>query len=185
MVKHTITFALAVASLIVSGTTQAYEPYIKLGANYHSGHYEIGIPAVDDNDTTGTGYHLGMGIRRSFGASNKHLIGAGIDVDKMVGQRIIGYRAIDYQYQFGAKVRSGLFVGAASLDSGLPQNGYYAGITASWIDVLAGADLTLELRQANGLARDRLQSSDPHPPLGRPDIFVDVSSTTLALSWRF
>lgn len=185
MVKKLLVLSALVTTLGASTAATAYEPYVNIGVNYHMGKYHIGVPEIDNNREYGTDYHLGLGIRNYFGASKNHLLGAGIDLDKALGKRIIGYRAVDYQYQFNSKIRSGLFLGAASLDSGLPQNGYYVGLNASWLKAFAGIDLSVELRQANGLSRDRLLDSDVRPPNGKPDIFLDITSVTAALNWRF
>jgi len=176
----------AILLLLVHLPAWSYEPYINLGINAYSVRYQTGDSAIDSEREEGSGYQLGIGIRNVFGESKKHFIGAGLDVTDIADQQLIAFRAIDYQYQIHSRLRLGCFAGAASLDSDLPQNGYYYGGNLVLTDVLAGFDILAELRYGSGLARDRILDDDPEDPVfGRPDIFASFYSTALTVNYRF
>jgi len=185
MVKTFTRLAVALITGTLSYSSAAYETFVELGINTHSGKYNTQVASIDDHRESGNGVHLAVGIMRNFGQSKKHWLGTGLDFDRMLGSRMTGFRAINYNYQLGKRARVGAYIGAASLDSGLPQNGYYRGANLTWQNLFANTDIALDARYASGLARDRLLESDPHPVTRQPDIFVDIFSTSLSLKWRF
>ncbi len=172
--------------LLHAVTANAYEMHIGAGANYYSVNYTTGDLELDSENETGSGYHFNWGIRKSFGETQRHYIGAGLDIDDIAGNRVLGLKAIDYQYATGKNTRLGAFIGAASMDSGLPQNGYYYGAHATLNNFPGPFDLKAELRYGSGLARDRLLDDDPQDPVyNRPDIFNSYSSAAISLNYRF
>ncbi len=131
-----------------------------------------------------TGYHLAVGIHKPLGQSQRHWFGVALDYDDILDSSLLGYRALDYLYQPNDSWRVGAFFGAASLDSGLPQNGYYTGASLSRLNAWnQPVDAILEVRFASGLARDRRLPGDPQST--SPDIFLDYVSVALGLNYRF
>jgi len=168
----------------LSVSCAAAEFNIALGSQHHKATMDSGDPVVDATKYSDSGYHLEFGIKNRYGRSGKNLFGAGIDVDDILGKTLVGLRALDYQRILFPHLRVGGFIGAASFDSGLPQNGYYLGMNIQYTDiVIKGLDIGAEYRYGRNLARDRLRSSDPQGP--RPDIFMDFSSVGIAVNWRF
>lgn len=139
--------------------------------------------SLPDESESGTGLHLGLSVKKGFGDHNQHWFGFGVDRDQIMGQRMLALRALDYEYQLTNQVRLGAFFGAATLDTGLPQNGYYTGFNASYLDIMKNLDLVAEFRHGNGLARDRRLQSDPMGE--RPDMFLDFTSLALSVRWSF
>ncbi|SMF59516.1 hypothetical protein SAMN02745866_03836 [Alteromonadaceae bacterium Bs31] len=177
---------IALPALFLTTTTQAYEMHLGAGLNYYSVKYLTGDAQIDSTRETGSAYHFSWGLRNSFGESKRHFIGAGLDIDDIAGKRVLGLKAIDYQYALTDSFRLGAFIGAASMDSGLPQNGYYYGASGTLLELLGTFDLIAEFRYGSGLARDRILEDDPDDPiLGRPDIFNNYYSAALSLSYRF
>lgn len=96
---------------------------------------------------------------------------------------MLALRALDYEYELNEAMRIGAFFGAATLDTGLPQNGYYTGVNASYLNIIDKLDLVVEARYGSGLARDRKLASDPSGD--RTDMFLDFTSIALSLRWNF
>jgi len=172
-----------VGALVFSFTAQAYEPHLELGYQYHEAVFDTANEVVDAENKSGNGYHIGLGVHNLYGENKRHLFGFGIDVDEILEDTLIGLRAVDYAYQLNDRWRLGGFFGAATLDTGLPQNGYYMGANIRYLELVSHLDLVLEFRFASGLARDRRLPSDP--VASRSDIFVDVFGLAAAFSWRF
>lgn len=166
---------------LASLNVHAYEKVLSGGVQTHSADWETGDASFDSQDFNDTSYHFGF---RLYNAINpKHMLGVGLDYDEILSENLIGYRAIDYQYIFSERYRVGAFFGAASLDTGLPQNGYYYGVNALTFISSNRLALQYELKVGDGLARDRLLESDPEGE--KPDIFLDFIAHTLALQWHF
>ncbi|MBW8191219.1 hypothetical protein K0504_09240 [Neiella marina] len=163
--------------------TQATEIYANLGLNYHNVSFDTGNAQADADDDSDAGYHLGFGVRRPFGEHQQHWFGFRVDFDEVLGDSMVGFRAIDYQYQLDDHWRLGAFFGAASLDTGASQTGYYLGGGATYLNIYPQLDVGLDVRYGDRLARDVLFADDPETD--SPDIFYDVLSTSLYLSWRF
>ena len=97
-------------------------------------------------------------------------------------------RAIDYRYRFGSPLAVTAFLGAARYDLATPAYGYYLGAGLQWRDILPKFDLSLDLRYADKVARDRFAETDTDTstePDTRPDSFYDITSATLSLSYRW
>ena len=138
MVNTTFSLRTALISLMglmigstLSVASHAYEPFIAIGINSHSIQTDFDNPEVDNQDINDEGYHVSVGIRNTYGKSERHLLGFAIEIDEIGSSTLIGYRALDYTYHLNRRIRLGGFFGAASIDTGLPQNGYYAGISMS------------------------------------------------------
>ena len=177
---------LSTVPLSMVPSAYAAEKLVSIGANTHSVEYLTGDEAIDNNTVNDSGYHLGFGIKNQYGKSQTHYFGFGIDVNEIDGSQLISYRALDYEKSWGSQFRTGAFFGAASLDSGLPQNGYYAGFNLSYANLIKGMDLVAEYRVGDGLARDRQSRlGDPAVEDGKPDVFLDFKSIALMARWRF
>lgn len=133
--------------------------------------------------------HLALGARRSVSARSD--LGVRLEVDQIEDELLLAVRALDYRYRFRSPLALSFFLGAARYDLATPAYGYYIGTGAQWREVLPGVDLSLDLRFADKVARDRLLPSDavstpPPPPASpNPNIFHDIYGATLSLSYRF
>lgn len=170
---------------VISNHVAAYEKLLSVGVQNHSIQQRTGDPNIDDEDLDDSSFHIGFRLYNQINAKN--LIGVGLDYDEVGSQKVLGYRAIDYRYLLSNRIHLGAFFGAASLDSGLPQNGYYYGFNASFLLIPEKLSLSFENKFGDGLARDRLLSTDPEDSSGenRPDIFLDYQAYVLALQWHF
>jgi hypothetical protein len=127
--------------------------------------------------------HVGFGARRAVG--NRHDLGVRIEADEADGTSLIAVRALDYRYRMGQHLAFTGFIGAARYDLATPAFGYYLGLGTQWRDILPRTDLSLDLRWAEKVARDKLLPSDPDPSVGRPDVFYDIYSAAVYLSYRW
>ena len=93
-------------------------------------------------------------------------------------------RAIDYRYRFTRSFAASAFLGAARYDLATPAFGYYGGVGVQWRGFLPSMDLNLDARYADKVARDKLVAADP-PTVTRNDIFYDISSVSLYLTYRW
>ncbi|GGA90821.1 hypothetical protein GCM10011369_36160 [Neiella marina] len=184
MVNQPIVAFIALAgSLLIPA--QATEIYANVGVNYHDVSFDTGDAAFEANqDDSDVGYHFAVGVRRPFGESQKHWLGFQLEFDEILGDSMIAFRALDYQYAIDDDWRLGAFIGAASLDTGASQTGYHLGGGVTYLNVLPQLDIGLDLRYGDRVARDRLLPDDPQSDKS-PDFFYDVLSTSLYASWRF
>jgi len=183
MIKNGL-FILFLATFALN--TSAVEYKLSAGYQNHDADWETTNAEFDSQDFSDSGYNVAFVIKNNFGRDKNHFIGAGIDAHSILDERVIGYRAIDYEYKFNESWRLGGFFGAASIDSGLPQNGYYMGINGSYL-FTDSLSVSIEIKHGNGLARDRLLADDPEgdPEINRPDIFLDYVATGILLNWHF
>jgi hypothetical protein len=181
LISKNFSLAILASLLLFSNELRAADFYLGLGLQNHSAETEFDENQFSPSESD-SALHLGFGFKNYYGDSSQHAFGMGIDIEQILGDRLIGYRALDYKRRIGNKLALGGFFGVASLDSGAPQNGYYAGINLSVNNLIKSADLVLEYRLGNGLSRDR-RAGDPEGE--RPDIFTDFSSTAIYLNWRF
>jgi hypothetical protein len=93
-------------------------------------------------------------------------------------------RALDYRYRFASPLAFTLFAGAARYDLATPAYGYYYGAGVQYRNLVPRLDVSLDLKYADKVARDKLLPSDP-PAEPRPDSFYDISSAVLSLSYRY
>jgi hypothetical protein len=177
--------AFFLALMLLSFSSKAVEFHLSAGYQSHNADWLTTNTEFDNQDFSDSGYHFAFGIKNIVGKSKRHMIGAGIDVNSILDDQVIGYRAIDYQYILNEKWRLGGFFGAASIDTGLPQNGYYMGVNLSYF-VFKNMSISAAIRHGNGLARDRAFDTDPESEvIERPDIFLDYTATGLQLNWHF
>lgn len=130
--------------------------------------------------------HIGIGARRAV--SGRSDLGVRAEVDRINDRYLLAVRALDYRYRFQGPLAMTAFLGAARYDLATPAFGYYLGAGMQWRDILPNFDLSLDVRYADKVARDRFPKTDPDPNLEdntRPDAFYDITSGTLSLSYRF
>lgn len=178
------TFFSTLCLVFLATTSSVYggENKIGLGITAYQGNWNTGDRALNEENTDGTGIHVSLSVREVYG---RHEFGFGIDYDSIFDSRIIGLRALDYQRRFSQHFALGAFLGAATLDSGLPQNGYYLGVTGTRKNVFnKKVNVEFALRYGSGLARDKNLASDSQAGQFR-DIFLDFWASTIALSWSF
>jgi hypothetical protein len=163
------------AELFVDAGVAASEVTIRLGDG-------------SDKQTTSmeTTPHLGFGARRSV---SQHVdLGVRAEIDRIDDNMLLAVRALDYRYRFAGPLALSFFLGAARYDVATPAYGYYLGGGVQWRNILPGFDLSLDLRYADKVARDRFAETDPDTspePDTRPDSFYDITSGTLSLSYRW
>jgi hypothetical protein len=167
--------------------SHAAEFSLSAGLQNHSGNWETLNTEFDAQDHSGSGYHLGFSLKNRFGKTGKNYFGVGVDIDDILDSQLIGYRALDYQRVLSSNFRIGGFFGAASIDTGLPQNGYYLGGNIGYYMLNNKLGFTFEIRHGNGLSRDRKLADDPQSTADekRPDIFLDYVASALQVSWTF
>lgn len=171
---------------ISASTAQANnEIQLKLGLQSHKGTWDSERSDFDNQDHTGSAGYYGFSLKNKVGKSQKHFIGVGVDFDTILDDQVRGYRAIDYQYALFNNIRIGGFIGAASIDTGFPQNGYYTGFNLSYHLLKQKLGIGYELRIGDGLARDRKSDLDTPADTSspRPDIFLDFQVHSLFISW--
>ena len=178
IVRYFCIFFLAFFSVIDSHST---EFHIDIGAVQSEAEFLTGIEGADRSTESSSGYYFGVGAKRKYGVSKNHFFGVGVDVFDFSGQRFTGFRALDYQYGWGEYLRLGGFFGAASLESGRPQNGFYLGVNVALVDLYKHTGIRLEFKRADGLARDRFGSEQG----SRPDVFADINSFSLSVLFTF
>lgn len=169
--------------MLIGANVAAVERYVNFGIQSHSASYDLDNSEVVFENASGSDYSLGVGMLNQFGKTGRHFLGFGLDIQNVLDDRLLGVRALDYQYQAMQKLRIGVFIGAATIDTGASQNGYYAGANVAWQDFMPKLDLVLEIRRADGLARDTLASDELD--ITRPDIFMDVDFSAVVVRWRF
>lgn len=158
------------------------ELFVDAGINVSDVQVRLG----DGSPTTTTGWqaapHLGFGARRAFSESSD--LGVRLELDRIDDELLLAVRALDYRYRFRNPLALSFFVGAARYDLATPAYGYYVGAGVQWRNVLPRLDVGVDLRYADKVARDKLLPSDPviNP---RPDVFYDISSVSLSVSYRY
>jgi hypothetical protein len=177
-----ITFLL-ILLLTLSAQAISAQRHVNIGLQNHSITYDWDGSEPVDTESSASDYSIGVGILNQLGQNGRHHLGFGLDIQNILDNRMLGVRAVDYQYHAFKQFRIGAFIGAATVDTGASQNGYYLGANAAWMDLMQNVDLVVELRRADGLARDTLPSDNLS--ISRPDIFMDVNISTVLIRWRF
>lgn len=180
--KALINFALLLLTLGICSAAHAVERYVGLG--YYSYNTELNLNNIDPIiiETSDSAISASIGFRNQYGKTGKNHFGLGLDFSSINDDRMIGFRALDYQRQITQHIRVGGFFGAATVNSGAAQNGYYFGGNVSWMNLISNFDIVAEYRRGDGLARDVIASD---PETTSPDIFLDFSGIALSLNWRF
>lgn len=188
--KKRISTFLFNLTLLCGGQAAAQEWVISAGIETHQSEFDTLDPVIDASQPTDQGLYFSSAIRKSFGSSQKHKLGFALDLSGVNGDRMTGFRALDYQYQLIERWRLGGFFGVASVDSGLPQNGYYLGLNTTFFPSASkNWSLNLELSHGNGLGRDRREEAFDDPACGddcrQPDIFLDFYRAAFTFSYYF
>jgi len=131
--------------------------------------------------------HIGIGARRAVSARSD--LGVRAEFDRIDDNLLLAVRALDYRYRFRGPLALTAFLGAARYDLATPAYGYYMGAGAQLRNILPGFDLSLDVRYADKVARDKLAPSDvdtaPDEEDTRPDSFYDITGYSLSLSYRW
>ncbi len=158
------------------------ELFVDAGATVSEVQVRLGDGSPKMTTDAETGAHFGLGARRAV--SRRSDLGVRIELDQVDDEYLLAVRALDYRYRFRNPLALTGFVGAARYDLATPAYGYYIGLGAQWRDVVKGLDVSLDLKYADKVARDKLLPTDPGTD-PRPDSFYDVSAAALYLSYRF
>lgn len=178
-----VKYICALLSVFILSPDCLAEKFVNFGINVHKVSFFTGDPEIDTSTESDVGYHFGVGFRNQYGSSQRHYLGAVVESEEILGDFLIGFRPIDYQYQLHPKIRLGTFFGVAQLDTGAAQTGYYLGGTITVMGFFNSLDLVADLRYADGLGRDRLLDEDPQGE--KPDMFLDFVALAFYLNWRF
>jgi hypothetical protein len=160
--------------------------FVSAGLNANRANIRFDDGGREITTSTEIAPHFGIGARRPV--SDRSDLGVRLELDRVNGDLLLAVRALDYRYRFRSPLSLSVFAGAARYDVGLPAYGYYVGGGVQWRNLLPsllpGIDLELDLRYADKVARDKLLAGDP-PVAPRPDIFIDIGSAALSLSYKF
>jgi hypothetical protein len=158
------------------------ELFVDGGININKVSIITGDGAPTQDKPTEAAPHVAIGARRAV--SNHSDLGVRAEFDQVDGELLLAVRALDYRYRFDSPLAASFFIGAARYDAATPAYGYYFGAGVQWRNILPRCDLGLDLRYADKVARDKLLPSDP-PVTPRNDMFFDISSVSLSLSYRW
>jgi hypothetical protein len=158
------------------------ELFVDGGINVNKVSIITGDGAPTQDKSTEVAPHVAIGARRAV--SDHSDFGVRAELDQVDGELLLAVRALDYRYRFDTPLAVSFFVGAARYDVATPAYGYYFGAGVQWRNILPHCDLGLDLRYADKVARDKLLTDDP-PTTPRPDMFFDISSVSLSLSYRW
>lgn len=172
----------SVADLEPGKRQRGADLFVDAGLNVSDVQIRIGDGSPKTTTGAQTAAHMGVGARRAV--SDRSDLGVRLELDQIDGEMMLAVRALDYRYRFNNPLALSAFLGAARYDLATPAYGYYYGIGAQWRDVFPRFDLSLDLRYADKIARDKLLPSDPGSD-PRPDSFYDVTGATLYLSYRW
>jgi hypothetical protein len=168
--------------LTPQSSTKIGEYFVDAGV--HTGELRTDLAtSIPRTETTTTGGHIAVGVRRPI--SNRNDIGVRLDIDDLDGSMLLGVRAIDYRFRLNKKIALSLFAGAARYDLATPAYGIYTGAGVQWRDAFPKYDIGLEYRFADKIARDNLLPDDPPSEGSRDDAFYDASLLTLYVSRRW
>jgi hypothetical protein len=156
--------------------------FVEAGVNLSEVQIRLGDDSPKRTTSMQTGPHVAIGARRAVSGHSD--FGVRLELDRIEGDLLLGVRALDYRYRFDNPLAFTLFAGAARYDLATPAYGYYYGVGLQYRNLVRGLDLSLDVKYADKVARDKLVASDP-PATPRPDMFFDISSAVLSLSYRY
>ena len=172
---------VAVAATILGAPPARGEVFVDLGV--HTTRVEADLAnGASITETTSSGAHLGVGVRREL---NRGSIGARLEVDDLDTDLVLAVRALDYRHHLSPRFALTGFIGAARLDLATPAYGYDLGGGIEIKNLFAGWDLGIDLRLGDKLARDSVLPTDPVPQGGQNDNFYDLRSASVYLRYRF
>lgn len=172
------TLALLAACTLLPAAAGA-EIFLDVGA--HSTRVEADIVnAPEKTETTSSGLHLGVGVRREL---KRGSIGARLELDDLDSDSLLGVRALDYRRHLSERIALTGFIGAARLSLATPAYGYYLGGGVELKELLRAWDLGLDVRLGDKIARDNVLPTDPQG--NREDSFYDLRGVSLYLRYRF
>jgi hypothetical protein len=169
-----------------TGRPRGAELFVDAGVAASEVTIRLGDGSPKQKTSMETTPHFGIGARRSVTSHGD--LGVRAEIDRIDDHMLLAVRAVDYRYRFAGPLALSVFLGAARYDLATPAYGYYLGGGLQWRDIIPSFDLSLDLRYADKVARDRFPETDTDTsPLDdkRPDNFYDITSATLSLSYRW
>jgi len=164
-------------SCVAPGFARA-EVLVDFGVN--SAHVDAKIANIQPFVTTsGSGYHVGVGIRRALEHGS---YGVRLEIEDVASNQLIAVRAFDYKHAFSERLSVGGFIGAGRLDLATPAMGYWLGGSVEY-DFSPRWAISIDLHYGDRMARDNLLPTDPQG--GSPDNFYSVRGVAVYLSRRF
>jgi hypothetical protein len=160
------------------------EVFVDVGAN-RSHLYNILDSTIPNfySDYT-EGYHFGAGARRRVSSHND--LGMRVELDRVGGNQLISFRALDYRYRFNSKFAINGFFGAARYEVSLPAYGYYWGGGLQYLNIFPKWDLGIDVRHHEKLGRDKtMLATDPPASSDRTRVFFDINGLALYVSRRW
>jgi Capsule assembly protein Wzi len=165
-----------------AGRPRGADLFVDAGVNVSRVTIRLGDDSPKQITSAEVAPHVGIGARRAV--SERSDLGVRLEIDRINDELLLAVRALDYRYRFRNPIALTAFLGAARYDLATPAYGYYLGAGAQWRDLFPRLDLSLDLRYADKVARDKLLPSDP-APRPRDDSFYDIDGATLSFSYRF
>jgi hypothetical protein len=178
--SHSLGLALAGTVALTFAMHVHAEAFLDLGVNVSRIDSRIALEPDWMSSNSG-GVHIGLGVRRTLSGGND--IGVRLELDDIDSNTLLALRAFDYRFNRSERFAVSAFLGAARLDLATPAYGYYFGGGVQFKEMLAGWDLSVELRRGDKIARDNLLPTDPQG--GSPDNFYDLTGLGVYLSKRF
>ncbi|MUH71330.1 hypothetical protein [Psychrosphaera haliotis] len=141
-------------------------------------------PSVDFDDAEVSPL-IGFALNKRV--SDHSLVGAKIEIQKIDGNLLTSFRALDYRYIIDESWQVGAFIGASRYDFRTPAYGYNLGFGTfykpqSWKRWSFGAELQL----MDKLARDKIHPDDaPYTQSTGPDTFTHMVGLAVTMSYHF
>lgn len=134
-------------------------------------------------DDTLVGYNLSFRAYRTLNSARSY-IGTGIDVFSVSDLPAIGFRAVDYKYDWSRSLSFNTFLGAVRVNSGAPQVGYYFGLGTNIKTKVNNMRIGAEILYGSGLQRDIVDGDSVDSPV-RPDIFLEFANVHFFIAYNF
>lgn len=163
-------------------TDNSTQVFVDLGGSYGSLKKIFGVDIPNERTDSEVSPHVAIGARRAV--SRRSDFGVRMELDRLDGESLLSFRAVDYRYRYSQKLAVNGFFGAARYDFGLPSYGYYWGVGVQIVDLLPGWDLSLDARHHEKLGRDKTLPDDPPSTPDRTRLFFDADTVALYLSRR-
>jgi Capsule assembly protein Wzi len=157
------------------------ERFVEAGVISGSLRYEQDLGSLPTRNTSGSGAHVGIGVRRS---TSKHSdFGARLELDGVGSHSMLSVRALDYRYRFNSKLAATAFFGFSRYDARTPAHGYYLGGGAQWRNILPGWDLNADVHYFDRIVRKKITPGEV--TIDWPNEYWTMTSGALYLSRRF
>lgn len=139
-------------------------------------------PVDGDFSSAEFGYHFAFGAYRNKNES-PWIYGVKFEAQDVVGNSLIGIRAIDIGYRFTPRITVNGFLGASRYDLTTATFGYRLGIGGRF-RFLDNWSAGIEAVFNDKLARDKVLPEEDLG-VGSPDIFYDIVQLSIFVNYRF